>query len=342
MKISNEELEAIAIATKLDHAIDGALAADNLLKAEATTWDEIFTRNNQVIPTFAGKLNTIDHFVCSLTGFLGGVLDISKGVSDKLTNEEMHQKYDKLSKNKIKEVTGKNGIAAIDNRKGGNLHRMVGPSHDLFRWNEAIKQIMTGKFRSNVHGIELITDKYSSLSQPYTAIKDPKDAAMVLLLHLIGDFFSDQSLPIPGRTKIAESSIKEVVQAVNSEFLAGGNLRTELSTFISNLSGTVLISLIIRIYRYFDIFLIEKQKMSVGMLKLGDDAKFHYMMRNAQTIAFVMSIGKAAFTSNLSEINYTNFIQIVRSGSSINRISKSNQDKLLMELNKIEMNIRSL
>ena len=42
-----------------------------------------------------------------------------------LENENLHQKFDHLSKDYLKKVTGSGGAAAIDNFKGGPLHRRM-------------------------------------------------------------------------------------------------------------------------------------------------------------------------------------------------------------------------
>ena len=121
---------------------------------------------------------------------------------------------------------------------------------------------------------------------------------------------------------MAEVHDKSVYAAIVKEFLAGGNLRSEVSTFLSTLSGTVLISLVVRLYRYYMLFAVERKHVTLKALSLRDDLPFQLMQRNAHTVSFVISVAKAGFTRSLMEINYTGFIQIIRSGVAINRLSE--------------------
>lgn len=270
------------------------------------------------------------------------MLDLTKSFSEAMTNEGLHQKFDRLSKDYVKKVTGDKGITAIDNCIGGDVHRLVGPGHDLTRFFETIGQMMRGEFRSNIRGVEYIANRYRAGCTDYLRIDDPVDAATILILHLIGDFFSKQSLPIPDRTRLTESENKEVISTVFKEFRNSNSLRTQVASFLSNMSGALFISLVLRLYRYMDLFVVEGQRPGLGQLKLGDDLKYHLLHRNAQTIASVISTGKAAFSGNPANVNYPSFTQVIRSGASINRLTRMEQDRLLASFSGIRNQVEAL
>ncbi len=341
--MSSNERSLIRKADYVDRLLDEGLGLDETGDSEMTTWEELLRRNEIEPPKSRLGLATLDKVVYCATGIAGGVLNLTQSYSKVMTNEGLHQKFNKLSNDYIEKVTGQKGITSIDNYKGGGVsHRLVGPGHDLTRFFETIAQMMCGEFLSNVHGVEHIASRYRTGSAEYLPIEDPVDAAIILILHLIGDFFSKQSLPIPGRTRLAESECVEVVREVFKEFRNGDNLRKQVATFLSNLSSAIFISLVLRLYRYMDLFIVESQKPGLKQLQLGEDFKYHLLNRNAQTIAFVISTGRAVFSGNPADVNYLSFIQVVRSGASINRLSLQEQDNLLAEFSIIRNQVAAL
>lgn len=308
----------LAQANELDQLLDEALG--DARPSQAQDWDAILQRNGVEFDGYA-PLDTRDQVVALVAGLVGGVLDLTNAFRAGLTNEGGHQRFDALSKEYLEKITGQSGIAAIDNHRGGRAHRLIGPAHDLTRFFEALGQMMNGRFESNFGGVFKSAMSYRDGCSDYLKIESPVEATILLLLHLIGDFFSAQSLPIPGRSKLAEIHDPEIYRAIVKEFLNGENLRGEVSKFLSTLSGAVLIALIIRLYRYYVIFVVERQPVRWKCLSLANDISFHLMQRNAQTLSFVISAAKAGFTANPLELNYASFIQIVRSGASVNRLS---------------------
>ncbi len=328
---------AIAINQLLDESL-GFETDSN----EAATWVDILRRNGVEQQTSKFHLTTCDQVVVCTIGIVGGVLDLSRSFSKAMTNEDLHQRFDRLSKNYTKEVTGCDGIAAIDNIKGGPAHRLVGPSHDLTRLFETIGQMLRGEFSSNVSCVRHVANQYTQGGREYLKIESPVDAAIILLLHLIGDFFSKTSLPIPGRTILAESDRVELVREIFAEYRNDGNLRTQVSKLLSTLSGALVISVFLWLYRCADLVVRDQRKLVASLIRVREDIKFHVLMRNAQSIAFAISLGKASFTANLADVNYLSFVQIVRSGASINRLSCAEQDTLMAKLKAIRGQIESL
>lgn len=331
--------ELLRLASQIDATLDSGLTGQDVQYSDMS-FESILKRNGIELEPSAYELDTLDWVFCCITGVGCGVLDLTRKLDAGLQNDALHDKFDKLSKTYLEKITGGKGGAAIDNIKGGPLHRLVGPTHDLSRFFEAIGHIMNGEFHSNVLGKEFLSTVYGGNSQtPYVKIESPVDAAIILFLHLIGDFFSKTSLPIPGRTRLAETECKEVVKQVFAEYRNGGNLRKLVAECLSNLSGTVLIAIVLRLYRYMRIAI---ERRSMPGLTLKNDPKFHVLDRNAQTISFVISVGKAAFMSNPFALNYTGFVQIIRSGAAINRISTNEQTQLLSRIELITDRIKEL
>jgi hypothetical protein len=333
MHISRTERKALKLAGELNTTLDDALGVEAIDRQNATTWDEILRRNGALPVVSRFESSVQDQVVCCLFGVAGGVLELTKTYSNAMTNESVHTQFDVLSKKYIEKLTGKSGIAAIDNIKGGGTtHRLFGPAHDLSRLLETLGQIRRGEYEALVRGVRTVTTSYRPGGSEYIKIESPLDALIVLLLHLLGDFFSQESLPMPGRTRRAESEAIEVVRGIVKEYREGGNLRQQVAKLGSGITGAALILIALRLYRYFDLA-FEKglEHLQLKDLRLASDIKYHLLIRNAQSIAFVISAGKAGFTGNVLDVNYLSFLSIVKSGATINRLSAVEQDRLYAE-----------
>lgn len=334
MKSILSEDESLLKAYSIDLELDNLLGNFNtLIDGENKSWESFLKRNGVVLQSSAYELTTLDHVIYSIAGITGGLLDLTKQYTKAMTNKSLEEFFDKKCKDFVKDLTGnKNGIPAIDNRIGGPDHRMWGPTHDLARIFETIKGIMRGEFNLKIDckGIDKVITTYSRKSSVYIKIENPVDALIVLLLHLASDFFSIKSLPIPGKTKQLESGNEELIRQILQEYRQGGSLRKIVADFLNTLSSALFISIFLRFYRYIDMYISSGNiHHVVKNFHLKDDVKYFLLLRNASTICFVISVGKAAFSQNPFEINYMNFLQIIKSGMSINRLSESEQSRLL-------------
>jgi hypothetical protein len=345
--ISQVETEVLDKAYSIDVELNQLLGLSSAaFDADNKTWDLLLERNGISHNLSIGELTALDHVVYSMAGITGGLLDLTRQYNKVMTNDSVAKSFEDKCKEYIKKVTGKNGgIPSIDNIIGGPDHRMWGPTHDLARIFETIKGIMRGEFSLKIDAanVDRLIKTYSRKSSEYIKIENPIDAFVVLMLHLISDYFTTKSLPIPGRTKIIEKGDNEVIRQVLKEYRQGGHLRQLVSDFLNSLSSALFIALFCRFYRYFDIYASSGSVHHlINNIKLKDDIKYHHLIRNASTICFVISVGKAAFSRNLMDINYINFIQIVQSGMSINRLSISEQNLLLEHFYKTITDIERL
>jgi hypothetical protein len=332
--VSDIEINSLSKAYSVDSELNQLLGIKaDFYDNENKSWDLLLERNGISNNISSVTFTALDHVVYSLAGITGGLLDLTKQYTKVMTNDSIAKSFEDKCKEYVNKITGKkNGIPAIDNIIGGPDHRMWGPTHDLARIFETIKGIMRGEFhlKIDVAAVDRLINTYSRKSSEYVKIENPIDAFIVLMLHLLSDFFTVKSLPIPGRTKLIENGDNKVILKVLKEYRKGGNLRQIVADFLNSLSSALFIAIFCRLYRYYDMY---SSSGNIGYVaknfQLKNDIKYYLLLRNASTICFVISVGKAAFSRNIFDINYINFVQIIQSGMSINRLSISEQNLLL-------------
>lgn len=311
----------------------------------ATSWSELYALVGEPVPGSDLGLRTADLAAATIAGLAGGVLDLQPAVSSALTSEDLHQKIDAAFKGKVTEVTGSNGTVAIDNALGGGLqHRLVGPTHDLFRLFSAVRAVRSGRFVSAVKGVAIFKDSYRDGLPPYVKVESISDALILVLMHWAADFFSAQSLPIPGWSKLTEIDDRDFVRRLFRAYREGTNLRTAVGQFSSNLSGLALISILLHLYRYIDLFWItECQNISLSALNLGKDLRFRWMSRNANLTAMAISSANAMISQNFFAWNYMAFVKFFADAQSVERLLgvrlaelDTRTDVLLRELTRSE------
>ncbi len=310
----------------LDALIELEARSSELLKLNSEqgrpqTWEDLETRLGlDPLPNTLG-LRGQDHFVSVFAGFAGGALDLCPKVVDCLTSENMHQMLDKAFKAKLRKVIGGEGMVPIDNAMGGADHRLVGPTHDILRLFKTIQLVRRGEFESAVKGVLKVKDSYRDGLPNYLKVDNTSDALILVLMHWAADFFSARSLPIPGWSKLAEINDHDFVNWLFKMYREGANLRMLVGQFISNLSGCALISIIIHIYRYIDIFFITKNADFLpSRLQLTNDLRFQWMSRNASLVAVGVSAGYAIATHNPFRCNYMAMMKFFANAQSVEKI----------------------
>lgn len=308
------------MATSDDHVLRELIALERrsaqALGTEATmdaaTWSDLES-NLGLQPMAPGPgLRTPDHVASVFAGLAGGILDLRPQISDALTSEDMHQQLDAAFKERVRAATGRRGTIAIDNAVGGPDHRLVGPTHDIFRLFKTIRLVREGRFESAVKGVAKSANSYRGGLPPYLKIDDPREALVLVLMHWAADFFSSRSLPLPGWSRLAEVDDREFVSWLFKAYREGANLRTAISQFLSNLSGLALISIILHIYRYIDLFWItERAEFKASHLVLARDLRFRWMSRNANLTALAVTTGNAVLTQNIFNWNYLALMKFV-------------------------------
>ncbi len=142
------------------------------------------------------------------------------------------------------------------NMKGSvqNLHRQIGPQHDIFRFKEALELIsgerndfpLWGRNISDftdgiLHPGNMKIDEFLSRG----GFRIPADPCKELMNHLLIDFFTKMSLPIPGSTYIADhnQTCAKIMMTIYDDGL-------NLKNFIGNLSSTMLLEFLNRGYAF--------------------------------------------------------------------------------------------
>jgi hypothetical protein len=160
-------------------------------------------------------------------------------------------------------------------------------------------------------------------------VSEPTEALLLVLIHWAADFFSGMSLPIPGWSKLAEQDNTEFVRALFEAYRKGTNLRSALSQLISNLSGLALIVVVLHVYRYLDMFLVEKSaRFSVGALNLTKDPRFRLMSRNASLVSLSVSAVKAGSSRDPVSLNYSAFFKFCVDASAFNALAVQRENEL--------------
>lgn len=314
-------------------ALDARLHGMAPPRAIVVAWEDIYAGHGELPPGANWELTVADHAAASIAGLGGGLLDLSKEISKGLTNESMHRRLDAIFKERV--AKSGDGTVAIDNALGGPSHRMVGPTHDVFRLFSAVKLVQAGRFESAVRGVLKEANSYRADLPDYLKISDPTEALLLVLLHWGADFFSKMSLPIPGWSKLAESNNVEFVRALFTAYRGGANLRSALSQLISNLSGLALISVVLHVYRYIDRYISGTMEFSLSSLSLSSDVRFGMMSRNANLIALAVSAAHAGVSQNIFALNYAAFFKFCADGRSINKLADGRADELEARLDVI-------
>ena len=287
----------------------------------ATSWEELYSITGEILPGRDGHLRTADLAAATIAGLAGGLLDLRASVTTALTSEEFHQRIDAAFKAKAKLITGESGTLAIDNSLGGPDHRMLGPTHDLFRLFSAINGVRSGRFEAVLEGALSTRESYRAGLPPYLKVESASDALVLLLIHWSADFFSARSLPIPGWSKLAEIDSKEWVQGLMRAYREGANLRAMVSQFVNNLSGLALMSILLHVYRYIDLFWItERRPVEPAALGLSGDLRFRWMSRNANLTALTVSTANVAVTNNFFSWNYMSFCRFYADAKAVERL----------------------
>lgn len=110
---------------------------------------------------------------------------------------------------------------------GGVLHRVRSRGHDLSRFLEAVNQTAQGEFRGVRWSYGKPIEVISRLNQNGNAyLEMPWIAALVnVTVHLMADFFSAHSLPLPLSSVVCENAAREMRILIHNLYEGGFNLR---------------------------------------------------------------------------------------------------------------------
>lgn len=242
------------------------------------------------------KWDKWDYIVTICAGVFGGLFDLFLN-HKLLENEKMHAG---IAHSKLSTDAHIEGYARDE-------HRIFGPGHDLFRWNDAVEQMKSGEYNVNVGG-ESVNVKgyiYNGELKPFrTKIFEKYSPDLIHFRHMLADFFSKRSLPIPGLSFLLDDSSKEGIDFMLYLYKGGFHLRGLLSNF----SGVLLTEFILRFY----IHLRRWKNGKEFNLFLANNEKHCEMFMVGHGINVAMNIGKIIVTENIGAINLPAIFALTR------------------------------
>ena len=240
------------------------------------------------------------------------------------------------------------------------LHRQFGPGHDLFRFREAL-DLMSGKTKDfplwgktisertggELHSGGMSQDDFLKAG----GFRIPDDPKAELIHHLIIDFFTKKSLPIPGTTYIADKN-EVLAKIMVTLYDHGFNLKNAVGSG----AATALLQLIMRDY----IFLfkaVPESRMFEKMEQENQNAikdcfdcfnlylnsqEYHVMEMMAHGSSFLLDTAISVSSKNytgLFELDYlsllvlaTHTVKYVLEANRRKKVGKAEIEKLKVEL----------
>jgi len=155
-----------------------------------------------------------------------------------------------------------------------DLHRQIGPGHDALRFKEAVK-LMSGESSDyklwggmassltggTLHPGNMKIDNFIKSG----GFRVPSDPMSELINHLVIDFFTKRSLPIPGSTYIADKNEK-MAKLMLTMYDEGFNLKN----VVASSSATFILELITNSY----VFIMKGYKSDPSIIETEDKVQF--------------------------------------------------------------------
>lgn len=224
-------------------------AQNELLNSRQELLTDISDLRHRADSAFAVKLTIPDIIVSAATGIL-------LGIANALFKDFIPQHGQFKHKHGTTRTAVDYHVPKPPEFKGSvqDLHRQIGPGHDIFRFKEALDLMsgksadfsLWGKTATNILGHplrpgNLPLTEFAKLG----GFKIPENPAAELFNHLLIDFFTKRSLPIPGSSLLADSS-PEMAKAMLGMYKEGLNLKS----FGGNFLGFSLVQVTIHGYTF--------------------------------------------------------------------------------------------
>lgn len=221
---------------QLEYQIDKLTQENELLLQKANT-------------AFSVNLSLADVIVAAATGVLCGALNgaFKTFVPQHGDLKHKHSTTRTAVDYKVPKPEGMKGSVQ-------GLHRQIGPGHDIARWNEAL-DLMSGKTNDFPLWGKTIAERAGGVLHAGNVriddfiakggFKIPDDPKKELMNHLLIDFFTKTSLPLPFSSYIADSS-ELLAKMMIGMYDEGLNLKNA----VGNVSATAIIQLVMHAYVY--------------------------------------------------------------------------------------------
>ncbi len=211
-----------------------------------------------------------------------------------------------------------------------DLHRQIGPTHDIARFKEALQIASGEKDDFKLWGSTATKLLNHELKPGNMSLMDfrnmggfniPSDPKKELLNHLLIDFFTKRSLPLPFSTYLADSS-PEMARLMLKMYDSGLNLKTTLGNFI----GFALVELVIHSYIFlfkatdesqFRVHPLEWENVKClvhAYQQLIRKNEFHMMMMMSHGASFLVDALITCSSRQYSGIFELNYMSVLALG----------------------------
>ncbi|MFH5229905.1 hypothetical protein [Antrihabitans spumae] len=261
-----------------DVDLDAALTPEH--RDDLTAW-----RQRQRLPW-----STTDLAMVGVAGLVGALCVWF----DSSTDRAVRTQFDALSKSDRVRKWEKSGkrlpIDFMGKGFGGRAHRMKSGGHDILRLVSTLRQIVDGEFR----GVRWEFGERIPVVEvgQFADVDDWMDAAIALMQHLVADFLTPMSLPVPGMSWLYESdneNIKDFALHAYSGLRQGEGWNLRQATVGPGLTS-VITELIIRTHVHADAY----QRTGTAVLSDHDQRKHTELRLAAHSLVGAASLGKAA------------------------------------------------
>lgn len=164
---------------------------------------------------------------------LAGALGIAATCYDTSIDQAVRRRLEALSKSPLIQGWERAGkrlpIDYTGEHIGGPDHRVRSAGHDIARPLEALRQLREGKFQGTYwrDGVRYpLTSVTTPHGTPYVPIENVGTALTVWAKHLVADFVTPMSLPIPGFSAVCELPIEQAHDFARAAYSNGTNLRS--------------------------------------------------------------------------------------------------------------------
>ena len=207
------------------------------------------------------------------------------------------------------------------------LHRQIGPTHDIFRFKETLELLTGNKNDYDIWGstaTKIIGHPLSSMGQKYTdflasnGFNIPQNPAFELQNHLLIDFFTKHSLPIPGSTFINDKS-PEFAKIMTSMYDKGFNFKNTAGNFL----GFLMVQVIIHGYTFLfkaipesnfklsNISIDSAKSLVETYSKLIKVNEFHIMMMMSHGSSFLVDSIITFSTKSYAGLFQLNYLSLI-------------------------------
>ncbi len=158
------------------------------------------------------------------------VYDAFEGIQKRLHGSGLADRIPWLQK--IADIQATHNNLPIDFKGthfGGPHHRILSGGHDLLRFLSGIWQVKNGQFigvrYENGKAIMEVLSSQVGATAPFAQQVDWTTATVMYFLHVLADFFTTTSLPIPGTTILRELPSRELRKFIAQSYQGGFNFR---------------------------------------------------------------------------------------------------------------------